>query len=180
VGVAAYYSFGRGVNYFPGTVLAESIPAFGADFGQSSLMVSVRPSSRVRLDEIYLYDRLGTGASPESALVPAGTTVFNNHVLRSKLNYQFTRSLSARMILDYNAVLPNEALVAQDRTKRFSADFLLRYLPSPGTALYVGYTRVYENLGIFDDPLPVLRRTGAPSLPNSRQFFVKMSFLLHL
>jgi hypothetical protein len=58
--------------------------------------------------------------------------------MRSKINYQFTRELSLRAILDYDAVLPNESLIAADRAKRFNADFLVTYLVHPGTALYAG------------------------------------------
>ena len=33
-----------------------------------------------------------------------------------------------------------------ERTKRFGLDFLFTYLLHPGTAVYVGYTDIYENL----------------------------------
>lgn len=59
------------------------------------------------------------------------------------MNYQFTRALSLRGILDYNAILPNESLVALDRRKHLTADVLVTYLMHPGTAVYVGYTDGY-------------------------------------
>ncbi|HVQ40227.1 MAG TPA: hypothetical protein VMS31_21985 [Pyrinomonadaceae bacterium] len=108
-------------------------------------------------------------------IIDAGTSIFNNHILRSKINYQFTRKLSLRFILDYYAVLPNESLIALERTKRFTPDILLTYLVNPGTALYIGYTDRYENLLINPG---VFRRTGSPITPTDRQFFVKMSYLL--
>jgi len=104
--------------------------------------------------------------------------IFNNHILRSKINYQFNRALSLRAIFDYNAVLPNERLVALGRDKRFTADFLMTYLVNPGTALHVGYTDGYQNLAIAPTDPPSLFRTGAPFNSTGRQFFVKMSYLL--
>ncbi len=38
------------------------------------------------------------------------TTAFVNHLARSRVNYQFMRALSLRLILDYNGVQPNPAL----------------------------------------------------------------------
>ena len=75
-------------------------------------------------------------------------------------------------------MLPNTALVALDPTKRLSYDLLLTYLLHPGTALYVGYTDIYQNL-LFD-PLrpPYLRSSTFPDMNTGRQIFVKMSYLL--
>ena len=101
--------------------------------------------------------------------------IFDNHLLRSRLNYQFTRELSLRLIVDYNAVLPNSSLIGLDREKQFSSDILLTYLVNPGTALYVGYTDRYENLAL--DPGRSVERLGAPSTSTARQFFVKTSYL---
>jgi len=104
--------------------------------------------------------------------------IFNNHLMRSQLNYQFTRPLSLRLILDYNAVLPNASLIALDRTKRVTGDILLTYLVHPGTALYVGYTDRRENLAL-DDAFPGgLRLTRSPGVSTGRQFFAKVSYLL--
>ena len=103
-----------------------------------------------------------------------------NHIIRSKWNYQFTRNLSARVILQYNAVLSNPSLSSLSRTKSFNTDFLITYLVHPGTAIYVGYNGDLANL---DRNLAVDPVTGAiVTTPNgyindSRQFFVKASYL---
>src|SRR6185369_5243952 len=97
---------------------------------------------------------------PAGDLKPA--VIFNNHILRSRVNYQFSRALSLRAIFDYNSVLPNERLVALERDKRFTADFLMTYLVNPGTALHVGYTDGYQNLALASTVPPSLIRTGAP------------------
>src|SRR5207249_3198092 len=77
-----------------------------------------------------------------------------NHLARSRLNYQFTREFSLRMIVDYNGVLENPALVNLQRQKRVTGDVLLTYLIHPGTALYVGYTDRLETLRLFPGAPP--------------------------
>ncbi|MBI3667750.1 MAG: hypothetical protein HY236_16225 [Acidobacteria bacterium] len=54
------------------------------------------------------------------------------------MNYQFTRALSLRAIVDYNGLLPNPSLVRYERAKGLTGDVLLTYLLNPGTALYIG------------------------------------------
>ena len=97
-------------------------------------------------------------------------------MLRTKLSYQFTRALSLRAILDYNAVLANDQLVDLDKTKRITADILFTYLLHPGTAIYVGYNNGFENLAL--DPQGGAHRVNSPSLMTQREFFIKMSYLL--
>ena len=101
--------------------------------------------------------------------------IFDNHIVRSRVNYQFTRELSVRGILDFNGVLSNPALVALDRTKHLTVDILLTYLLNPGTALYLGVTDGFDNLAV--DPVTGLRPTRNPTTSTGRQFFVKTSYL---
>lgn len=173
LGVNLGFDNGMGVNYFPASGLAP----FAASFADANAGITLRPTSRIRFDQTYFYTRLGT----RNGFLPAGqaspSSIFNNHIFRSKLVYQFTRALSLRAILDYNAVLANTQLVALDRSKRLTGDLLVTYLLNPGTAFYIGYTEGREN--ILLDPLASggLRRIGSPSTPVGRQVFVKLSYL---
>ena len=160
--VNAGYSAGTRPNYFPAPGVAVSL----ADFTDASLGVTFRPLSRLLIDETYLYSRL----SQPSA------SIFNNHIVRSKVNYQFTRALSLRGIVDYNGILPNESLVGLERRKHLTADLLVTYLVHPGTAFYIGYTDGYDNLQ--KDPIDGgLTLGGGPTLSTGRQVFVKSSYL---
>jgi len=116
--VSGDYGWGSAVNYFPGSGLA---PFLGGE-RSATFGLTWRPSPRLRLNEAYLYDRLGTRDGSGPGGIPPAVSIFNNHILRSKLNYQFTRELSVRMIVDYNAVLPNFSLIALEPTKRLTAD----------------------------------------------------------
>ena len=122
----------------------------------------------MRLDETYLYSTLRAGAA----------TAYTNHIARSKVNYQLTRELSFRAILDYNGVLPDAGMVTLDRTKRIGADLLMTYLLHPGTALYVGYTDIYENLLFDPSKPPYLQLSNSPTMNTGRQIFAKLTYLL--
>ncbi|HEX9367530.1 MAG TPA: DUF5916 domain-containing protein [Vicinamibacterales bacterium] len=162
--VSGAYSTGTRPNFFPAPGVAPSL----ADFIDASAGLTFRPLSRLLLDETYLYSRL----SQPSA------SIFDNHIVRSKVHYQFTRALSLRGIVDYNAVLPNETLVGLERRKHLTADVLLTYLVHPGTAVYIGYTDGYDNLR--KDPTRMdggLSLGGAPTTSTGRQVFVKSSWL---
>ena len=111
----ADYNWGKGINYYPGSGLRP----FLAHSTSGSLGLTFRPRPRLSLGESYIYSRLAATREwlPDAAL-PTGA-IFNNHILRSKVNYQFTRKISPRAIFDYNGVLPNSRLVSLDHSKRF-------------------------------------------------------------
>jgi hypothetical protein len=153
-------------NFYPGN---GQLP-FLADFRVLSAQTTFRPSSNLLLDETYIYSHLAT--RPDTG---QRATIFDNHIARSRVNYQVNRELSFRVILDYNGVLANPMLVDLERTKHLAADLLMTYLVHPGTALYVGYTDGYDNVGI--DPGGGRYYTSNPTTSTGRQFFVKSSYL---
>lgn len=159
-GVSGSFRTGKDIDYYPGSGLRP----FTAGSQDASAALTFRPGSRARFEESYVYSRLAGRA-----------TIFDNHIIRSKVNYQFTRSLSVRAILDYNAVLPNERLVDLERQKRINLDFLATYMPHPGTAVYIGYGDRYENV-----LPPWFQRVGIPGFSTGRQVFVKVSYLIRL
>ena len=165
--------FGTAINYYP----AGGRPPFSAKFAEMQAGLTVRPAPKLRLQQAYVYSRLATQADAGRLGLPASTPIYNNHILRAKVNYQFTRELSLRVILDYNAVLPNSSLINQERSKRLAADLLVTYLVHPGTVVYAGYTEARENLALVGSAPPALVRTASPGVSTGRQFFVKVSYL---
>lgn len=170
----AEFGQGTGVNFFP----AAGIEPFLANTTNGQFSFTVKPTSQLSLQQTYIYSRLGTRFESADPAIPASVGIFNNHLMRSKINYQFTRELSLRAILDYDAVLPNESLIAADRAKRFNADFLVTYLVHPGTAFYAGYSSGLENLALSRTLPPALIRTNSPGTITGKQFFVKVSYQL--
>jgi hypothetical protein len=164
------YHRGTSINYYP---LEGQLPSL-AGSSQVEASITLKPSPQFRVEQSYIYNSL----SSRGGAAPAGTRIFALHLVRTKANYQFTRALSLRAILDYNVLEPNSALVALDRDRRFTADVLATYLLNPGTALYIGVTDAYANLRLDPTQSPALQRTGSATLSAGRQFFVKMSYLL--
>jgi hypothetical protein len=109
----------------------------------------------------------------------AGESVFNNHIVRSKANIQFTRALSLRLIETYNSLLTNPTQTPLYPAKGFNTDFLVTYLLHPGTAVYVGYNSNLSNLtrDLEVDSSGTLLRTRNDFMNDSHQFFVKISYL---
>jgi Domain of unknown function (DUF5916) len=179
------FSTGTGEDFFP----AAGLPFLG-NSKRFTLGFTLRPSSRFRFDETYIFSRLGTrnGSTPAGFL--SGQNIFNNHLMRSKVNYQFTRELSLRFILDYDATLANQDLVDLQTnlgsfdggpivpTKKLTGDVLFTYLLHPGTAVYVGYTDGYSDLTLHTQPPPsFVTNLGSPTNSTGRLFFVKVSYL---
>lgn len=165
--IDAEYARGKGINYYP----AGELSPFIARTSDARAGATLRLSKRMRIQESYLYSGLTTTGEPREG-------VFENHISRSRLNYQFTRRLSLRTIVDYRALNPNESLVDLDHDKRFGADVLLTYLVNPGTAFYIGYSDLRENLEIIPTLRPSLHRTDSPFHQVGRQLFVKLSYLI--
>ena len=164
------FTHGSAVNYYPG---AGYTPFLGS--GQNgNLGLTLRVTPRVRLDETYIYSHLRT--RPGRQDLP-DAAVYTNHIGRSKVNYQISRELSLRAIVDYNGVLRNASLTTLDPAKRLSYDLLATYLLHPGTAVYLGYTDIYQNLLFDPSRAPYLRLSGFPDLNTGRQIFVKLSYL---
>jgi Domain of unknown function (DUF5916) len=184
--VTARFTTGTGENYFPGGALEP----FLGNVKRVNLGFTVRPSSRFRIDETGIYYRLGTRAGSTPTDFTPGQSIFNNYLLRTKFNYQFTKQLSLRLILDYDATLANDQLLNLQTnlgsyaggplppTKQFTTDVLLTYLLHPGTAVYVGYNNGLSNLALDQAmPSPSVFYQGSAANRTSQLFFVKLSYL---
>ena len=172
LGVSASYGQGTDVNYYP----APGRSPFLANSVAGSVGLTLRPSSRMRLEQTYIYRRLGGPLLFRNA---AQDTVYVNRLARLKVEYQFTRALSLRGTLDYDAVKPDRSLIQLEHSRRLDGNFLLTWLQSPGTALYVGYNTHYEDVaGPFTTP--ALRALRLPGMLTGRELFIKLSCLFRL
>lgn len=138
-----------------------------ADSLQGNLQLFWYPAPSLRIEGAYLPVRMIRRGTQDS--------VFNNHIARAKFNWQFTRELSLRTIIQYDALLANPESTSLATNRRLNLDFLFTWLTNAWTALYVGYNNNRRNLGLFPaDGEFELRRT--PGLhTDSWQLFVKYS-----
>jgi hypothetical protein len=158
--------WGEEVNFSP-----RVGPPTQAKSNYGSLYLTVRPMNALTIDNTYLMNR---DRDPVT-----GLNLFNNHIIRSKWNYQITKELSLRFIGQYDTVIANPLLTTLQNTKHFDADFLITWLLHPGTAVYVGYNSNVQNLdrSLGFDADGNLLRTRHSFINDDRQIFVKVSWL---
>jgi len=161
--ISEHYEWGVTPNYFPPAGIA---PHMG-DSINVALGLTFRPTPRLRHDLTYLHSALRTFD---------GAPIFTNNIARSNLNYQFTRELSLRAIVDYNTVDRDPLRVRLTNDERIGADVLLTYQLGPSTAVYAGYTSGFQNLSPDAIGSPA-RRIDDPTTEVGRQFLFKLSYL---
>jgi hypothetical protein len=162
------------VNYNP---VAGGLPS-EMDEQTVQALITVQPMRQLTMDNTYLLDRNHAVSDHE--------LVYENQVLRTKINYQFTRAFSARVIVEYDSLLANPAETSLLRTKEVGTQALLTWLPHPGTAIYIGYNNDLQNLdrslcnrlaGGACDPNNTVPPRSPDYLNDGRQIFVKASYL---
>jgi len=190
--ILASYYWGDSINFV--AMPTSTNPSaynhpFVAHEDTAEAMLTLRPIKPLKIENTYLFDRLRAGdnavLAAQAQFPGAGRGIFNDHILRSKWNWQFTPQLSVRVILQYNALLAGTPGVGSPYTylptsRQFNADFLITYLVHPGTAIYVGYNSDLQNLSVV--PMTptspgYVTNTARGYLNDSRQFFVKVSYL---
>jgi hypothetical protein len=141
-------------------------------------LFTLQPLRQLTADNTYLLDR--------DHSVSDGALVYENQVLRTKVNYQFTRAISARVIAEYDSTLANPNETSLPRTKEIQTEALLTWLPHPGTAVYIGYNNDLQNLdrglcnrlpGGACDPNNTVPPRAIHYLNDGRQIFIKASYL---
>ena len=144
----------------------------------AQVLFTLQPIRQLTADNTYLLDRNHSIAN--------GALVYESQVFRTKINYQFTRAISARVILEYDSTLVNPAETSLLRTKEVGTEALFTWLPHPGTAIYVGYNNDLQNLdrslcnrlpGGACDPNNTVAPRAPQLLNDGRQIFVKASYL---
>lgn len=161
---SAQYEWGTDVNFVPPAGKAPVL----ANLTHAQALLTLRPFTKLEVDNTYILERLTSRQG--------GASIFDNHIIRSKWNWQFSPRLGVRTILQYNSILPNQALTSLQPTKQFNADFLVSYIVNPWTALYVGYNSDQQNINLIPTSTgSELLRTNR-FLNDGRQFFVKFSY----
>ena len=163
------------MNYDPA---AGVLPFAGASKNLTTRL-TVRPTKKIKIDETYLFSHLSSLEKSQIAVDYGASAIFNNHLFRSELNYQFTRELSLRSIVDYNGVLPNEALIDLAQAKTVTADFLFTWLLQTGHGILRGIHRYSPESGALPGCAGLFKHDRAgPSTTTGRQLFVKISYLI--
>ena len=131
--------------------------------------LTYRPRPRWRLDQSYTFERLGGRGNA------AGQRVYAIHLARTSVQYQASRALSLRLLVDVRVFRPNPDLFDDEPERRLGLDALLTYQRDPFTAVYFGLTDRYTGFDMIegeDDP----DRFGPPFASAARQLFLKISY----
>jgi hypothetical protein len=167
------------IYYDDGSVI-DLVPEIGvepelADRRYWQTEVRLRPSQRLRIDTNYLFTRLDDRFG--------GGEIFENRILRSRWNFQFTKEMSVRFIAQLEETDPT-AFTRLERDRNLNFDVLFRYVLNPWSALYVGYNTNRSNFQLVELDTPnssgairELVRTDDLARDGS-QLFVKFSYLL--
>lgn len=164
--------YGGNVNYNP---ISGTVP-FLMNQNYVRAVINVQPLHKLTLKNTYLLDRDHAAST--------GNFVYESQTLRTRVNFQFTRSLSARAIVQYDSTLADPAETSIQRTKQVGTQLLLTWLPHPGTAVYIGYNNDLQNLdrnlcprtNNLCNPDVALPRAN-DYLNDDRHIFVKASYL---
>lgn len=166
--------FGFSGRFDQGTVI-NFVPQLGAEpeladrtFIEAELLW--RPMDRLRVDtsilSTELEDRAGRGK------------IFTDSIVRTRWNYQFTKEMSLRVIVQHEDTKPT-ALSRLTRDENLNLDVLFRYVLNPWSALYVGFNNNKSNLQLVENEEGGTELVRTDDLArDGRQLFVKFSYLL--
>ncbi len=110
------------------------------------LSATLKPLTRLVIRPSFNYSELDD---------PAGNALFSGYILRTRTNFQFTRELFLRLVVQYN-----------DFSQQLSLEPLLTYKVNPFTLFFIGSTHAYQD---FDRPHQFAQ--------TSRQLFAKFQYL---
>ena len=122
--VTGFTTFGTDVNFVPPAGVLPTL----ANTMTTNATVTLQPGTKLKIDNTYVLSRLTDRET--------GSTIFDNHIVRTKWNWQFNQELSLRAILQYSATLANSDLTALETTKNMNADLLVTYRVNPWTVLF--------------------------------------------
>lgn len=164
---------GFGLTYDEGSVI-NLVPPAGiepelADRALIEAELRWRPMDRLRVDTTYLATSLDDRAS--------GARIFDDSILRTRVNYQFTKEMSLRVILQHENTKPT-ALSRLERRENINLDLLFRYVLNPWSALYVGFNNNESNVQLVDTPQGTQLVRTEDLARDGQQLFVKFSYLL--
>ncbi len=142
---------GASVNY--GNSIArneEPLPVMGRQT-QTNLWAVVKPLQQLTIEPEYTYYKLLNRDTKER--------IAEGYIVRTRLNYQFTRRLFTRLIVQYD-----------DFEEGLSVEPLLTYKVNPFTIFYIGSTSYYGWDNTYDISGKLV----------NRQFFLKLQYLFRV
>lgn len=145
LGYGFYWEYGRGLSYYN---MAKGKEA------SFSAYLSLKPIDRLTVEPTFNFTRM-TG-------LDYNERYYNGYITRTRVQYQATRELSFRLVVQYN-----------DFNRAWDVDPLLTYRLGSFSVFYVGSTYDYNEL----DRLPSDPHHPTQWQLTERQFFMKLQYL---
>lgn len=161
------YGWGTQINFSP----PPGAPPTTSPWTRLSVDVDIRPTTRLRVENTLLWSRLHHPGT--------GTRIFADRVVRSGWNWQWSRALSIRAILQYENRSVDAELTSLRTRRNLNADLLVTYRLSPWTAIYAGFNGNAHNHTLVYPPDSDRELVATERLhPENGQIFIKASYLL--
>lgn len=160
---------GHQTNFNP----PEGAEPEAGDWRSLRVTVGFRPTTRLRIDNTIIWSRLTDPAS--------GGAIFTDGIFRTRWNWQWSRELAVRAIVQYEDTDTDSALTVIEPRRRFNGDLLVSYRLNPWTAVYAGVNANTLNREL-EEPADGDRFFVRTSdlRPHGKQFFLKLTYLLRL
>ncbi|MCZ6854664.1 MAG: hypothetical protein O7G86_12165, partial [Gammaproteobacteria bacterium] len=159
-------SFGKGINFSP----LEGLEPNPVDWLQSNLKIALKPLTQLAIDTSLIYTLFENDST--------GARVLEDLIARTRLNWQFSRELSLRSIIQFERTSPNPLETTITDRENWNLDLLLTYRLNPWTAVYFGYNTNRQNIDIVEQGgVPTIVRTSGLH-KDSEQWLLKFSYLL--
>ena len=156
---------GNSINFRP-------LPGFEprpAEAVETEVEFTYRPATQLTIDASATFTTLDDEAT--------GNKVFDDVVAQMRFNWQFSRALSLRAIVQHERTDPNPMQTTIADRENWNYDLLFTYRVNPWTAVYLGYNTNRANLAIEDfDNMRRIVRTDDLS-KDSEQWLLKVSYL---
>lgn len=168
-----FAKLGFSVSFDEGTVI-NLVPPVGvepevADRTVVEAGLLWRPIDRLRVDTTFLSTSLDDRNG--------GGSIFDDRIVRTRWNYQFTKEMSLRVIVQHEDTKPT-ALSRLTRDESLNLDVLFRYVLNPWSALYVGFNNNESNLQLVETSQGTQLVRTEDLKRDGQQLFVKFSYLL--
>jgi hypothetical protein len=127
-----------------------------------------KPVQRLVIEPSFIYSTL---RAPDD-----GARIFDAYIARARSQYQFTRELFLRLVVQYtDRNRRTDLAVPRTRRKALEIDPLLSYKVNPFTVAYLGSTHDY-----LDDAVTVDADGHGGFAGTSRQYFFKLQYLVRV
>jgi hypothetical protein len=103
--------------------------------------------------------------------------IFDNQIVRTRWNYQFTKEWSLRFIAQHEKTRASPLTSLVD-DENLNFDVLGRYVINPWSALYIGYNTNSSNYQLVDSGQGTEIVATDDLARDGEQLFVKFSYLL--